>query len=105
MELFGIEDQGLENLVGFRRHRNATSTHKQSLWPYYTLKINPGTQKDTYKLLAFLDILHRIFRETLFPRIGNVDMVHSFLMDMLFFVSMRRKKHWRFLGYLSCHVV
>ena len=32
---------------------------------------------------TYLDILHRIFRETLFPRIGNLDMVHSYLVDML----------------------
>ena len=47
MELLGIKDHGLENPVGFRPHRNATSTHKQSLWPYCTLKINPETQKET----------------------------------------------------------
>ena len=43
------------------------------------------TQKETYELPAFLDILHRVFRETLFPRIGNLDMVHSYLVDMLLF--------------------
>ena len=47
MELLEVEDQGLVNPVGFRPHCNATSTHKQSLWPYCTLKINPVTQKET----------------------------------------------------------
>ena len=41
MELLAVEDQGLENLVGFCPHRNATSAHKQALWPYCTLKIHP----------------------------------------------------------------
>ena len=85
MELLGIEDQGLETPVGFRPHHNATSTHKQALWPYCTLKVNPETKKETYEMTAFLDILHHIFRETLFPRIRNLDMVDSFLVDMLLF--------------------
>ena len=71
--------------VGFRPHRNATSTHKQALWPYYTMKVHPVSEKKTYELSLYLDILHRIFRETLFPRIGNLDMVHSYLVDMLLF--------------------
>ena len=85
MELLGVEDHGLGTPVGFRLHRNATSTHKQDLWPYCTLKIQPVTKKETYELSAYLDILHRVFRETLFPRIGNLDMVHSYLVDMLLF--------------------
>ena len=93
MELFGIEDQGLENPVGFRPHCNTTSTHKQSLWPYCTLKINPVTQKETYELPTFLDILHRNFRETLFPRIGNLDMVHSYLVDMLLFCQHEKEEN------------
>ena len=43
------------------------------------------TKKETYELSTYLDILHRVFRETLFPRIGNLDMVHSYLVDMLLF--------------------
>ena len=31
MELLGVEDHGLETPVGFRPHRNATSTHKKTL--------------------------------------------------------------------------
>ena len=49
------------------------------------MKIHPVTEKETYELPAFLEILHRVFRETLFPRIGNLDMVHSYLVDMLLF--------------------
>ena len=49
------------------------------------MKIHPEMRKKTYELFPFLDILHRIFRSTLFPRIGNLDMVHSYLVDMLLF--------------------
>ena len=73
MELLGVEDHGLETPVGFCPHRNTTSTHKQALWPYCTVKVYPVTKKETYELPAYLDILHRIFRETLFPHIGNLD--------------------------------
>ncbi|KAM3214128.1 hypothetical protein ACQJBY_066516 [Aegilops geniculata] len=85
MELLDVVDNGLETPVGFRPHCNDTSTHKQALWPYCTVKIHPGTEKKTYELCPYLDILHRIFRETLFPRIGNLDQVHSYLVDMLLF--------------------
>ena len=85
MGLLEVEDQGLETPVGFRPHQNVTSTHKQALWPYCTRKVHPETRKETYELSTYLDILHRIFRETLFPRIGNLDMVHSYLVDMLLF--------------------
>ena len=42
-------------------------------------------KKKTYELFPFLDILHRIFRHTLFPRTGNLDQEHSCLVDMLLF--------------------
>ena len=42
---------------------------------------------------AFLDILHRVFRETLFPRIGNLDMVHSYLVDMLLFCQREKEQN------------
>ena len=80
MELLDVVDNGLETPVGFRPHRNVTSTHKQALWPYCTVKVHPVTEKKTYELYPYLDILHRIFRETLFPRIGNLDQVHSCLL-------------------------
>lgn len=36
-------------------------------------------------LEPFLDIMHRIFHHTLFPRVGNLDRVHSYLVDMLLY--------------------
>ena len=35
------------------------------------------------ELIPFLDIMHRIFCNTLFPCIGNLDQVHSYLLDLL----------------------
>ena len=43
------------------------------------------TGKVSYELWPFLDIMHRIFRNTLFPRVGNLDQVHSYLVDLLLF--------------------
>ena len=39
--------------------------------------------KSTWVLNSFLDIMHRIFRNTLFPRIGDKDKVHAYLVDMM----------------------
>ena len=50
------------------------------------------TEKKTYELPAFLDNLHRVFRETLLPSIGNLDMVHSFLVDMLLFCQHEKEE-------------
>mgnify|MGYP006267166559 FL=1 len=43
-------------------------------------KTEKGVKKE---FKPFFDIMHRIFRHTLFPRIGNLDMVHGHLVDML----------------------
>ena len=96
MELLGYDDKGPDNPVGFRPHKEAGATHKSALWPYNTLKISPTTQKKTYELSPFLDILHRIFRHTLFPRIGNLDQVHSYLVDLRIgaLLFRRRKLPW-----------
>ena len=83
MASLGYDDQGLENPVGLRPHKEVAASHKSMLWPYSTEKVSPTTGKKSYELCPFLDIMHRIFRNTLFPRIGNLDQVHSYLVDML----------------------
>ena len=70
--------------IGFRPCRKTTTTHKEALWPFSTRKVSE-TGHVSYELQPFLDIMHRIFRNTLFPRVGNQDMVHSFLVDQLLF--------------------
>ena len=39
--------------------------------------------KSTWVLNSFLDIMYRIFRNSLFPRIGDKDKVHAYLVDMM----------------------
>ena len=36
--------------------------------------------------------MHRIFRNTLFPRIGDKDKVHSYLVDMMLICEEARRK-------------
>lgn len=85
MELLGVEDHGLETPVSFHPHRNATSTHKQALWPYCTLKINPDTRRKPMSCLPFWTFFTvSSVRLSSLP-IGNLDMVHSYLVDMLLF--------------------
>ena len=49
---------------------------------YYVAKLLPSGKK-AWALNSFLDIMHRIFRNSLFPRIGDKDKVHAYLVDML----------------------
>ena len=84
MALLSYEDQSAQTRVGFRPHREATATHKEALCPFSTRKVSEIGHV-SYELWPFLDIMHRIFKNTLFHRVGNQDMVHSFLVDLLFF--------------------
>ena len=61
-----------------------TATPKDALWPFSTRKASE-TGHVSYELWPFIYIMHRIFRNTLFPRVGNQDMVHSYLVDLLLF--------------------
>lgn len=44
-------------------------------------------------LPPLLDIMHRIFHNTLFPRVGNKDEVHSYLVDILLMCEEGRTKN------------
>src|SRR3954462_4207074 len=48
--------------------------------PYVDAK---GKKRTQLVLTRFLDIMHRIFRTSLFPRVGNMDMVHGYLGNMV----------------------
>ena len=72
--------------VGVSPYASATAKTKSMLGPYQ--KSIPyidakGQQKYRVVLCPFLDIMHRIFRTSLFPRVGNLDMVHGHPVDML----------------------
>ena len=49
---------------------------------YYVEKLLPSGKK-AWVLNPFLNIMHRIFRNSLFSRIGDKDKVHAYLVDML----------------------
>lgn len=84
MKLLNVPDEVLHNPVGLRPHANPGATPKEKLMPFYLRK---------NVLPSFLDVMHRIFRNTLFPRVGNKDQVHSYLMDMLLMCEEGRTKN------------
>ncbi|KAI4985520.1 hypothetical protein ZWY2020_018150 [Hordeum vulgare] len=85
MQLLNIDFQGEENVLGMRPHAPAssTSTPKDRLQQLY---IKKGV------LPTHLDIMHRIFRNSLFPRIGSKDEVHGHLAEMLLLCEEARTK-------------
>ena len=82
MDLLRVPDEGIHAPVGVRPHANAESVNKDKLMPFYVEK-KLASGKSTWVLNSFLDIMHRIFRHSLFPRIGDKDKVHAYLVDMM----------------------
>ena len=82
MTLLGVLDEELATPQGVRPHANPESANKNKLMPYYVEK-RLSNGKSSWVLNSFLDIMHRIFRNTLFPRIGDKDKVHAYLVDMM----------------------
>ena len=57
-------------------------SNKNKIQPFYVeKKLSSG--KSSWVLNSFLDIMYRIFRNSLFPRIGDKDKVQAYLVDML----------------------
>ena len=77
-----VLDEGLNTPVGVRPHANSESANKNKLMPYLVEKALPNKKK-VWVLNPFLDIMHRLFRNTLFPRIGDMGQVHAYLVDMM----------------------
>ena len=82
MDLLQVPDEGLNTPVDVVPHANSESANKNKLQPYYVEKLLPSGKK-TWVLNSFLDIMYRIFRNSLFPRIGDKDKVHAYLVDMM----------------------
>ena len=82
MDLLRVPDDGLNTPVGVRPHANTESASKDKLQPFYVEK-KLANDKTTWVLNPFLDTMHRIFRHSLFPCIGDKDKVHAYLVDML----------------------
>ncbi|KAI5016644.1 hypothetical protein ZWY2020_006495 [Hordeum vulgare] len=85
MKLLKVDFQGDETPLGLRPHApsSSTATPKDRLQQLYVKK---GV------LPKHLDIMHQIFRNTLFPRIGNFDEVHGHLAEMLLLCEEARTK-------------
>ena len=72
MDLLHIHDEGLEKPIGFLPHENHQAAPKEKLLPYLVEKVSASGEV-SHVLNPFLDVMHRIFRNTLFPRMGNKD--------------------------------
>ena len=77
MDLLQVRDEGLNTPVGVRPHANPESANKNKLQPFVEKTL--PSKKKAWVLNSFLDIMHRIFRNSLFPRIGDKDKVHAIL--------------------------
>jgi hypothetical protein len=74
----------------FRVHLSIKSRNKEEMdplyfWNYYVHGQSAGLHPTN-------DILHRIFRETINPKVGNLDEVHGYLKDLLIMVHENRGK-------------
>src|SRR3954462_14205184 len=86
MEALNVSFSTSEELAGLRPHTEAIARHNCELAPYQlTVPYTDakGKKKTRLVLTPFMDIMHRIFRISLFPRVGNLDMVHDYLVNML----------------------
>ena len=82
MEMLHVHDEGLDVPIGACPHDNPESANKNKLQPFLVEKKLPNGMQ-SWVLNPFLDVMHRIFRNTLFPRIGDKDKVHAYLVDMM----------------------
>src|SRR3954462_2328748 len=85
MELLQVPYTTPDEPIGLRPHTSALAKKKHELAPYQTTSVYYSKGRERYKraLTPFLDIMHRIFRNSLFPQVGDVDKVHSYLVNMI----------------------
>jgi hypothetical protein len=77
----GYDDTGLNGIGGIRPHDRATSMPKEKLAPLYIRGRGViGESKDLQKVY---DIMHRVFRNVLLPKVGNQDEIYGYLVDLL----------------------
>ena len=77
MQFLHIDFQGADTPLGLRPHAAAPTDRAPAKDRLQSLYLRKGV------LPKHLDIMHRIFRNTLFPRSGNFDEVHGYLAKML----------------------
>ena len=76
----GYEDKGELIPSCWRNYGNSLSSHRDVLEP---ITMEEGTNGKTAHLCRPFEIPHRVFRETIAPRVGNWDKVHGYMIDML----------------------
>ena len=79
-EFLGYTDSGEFDPSGWRSHINQLSSSKECI---AHITMENGTPGKTTHLVQPFEILHRIYRETLMPRVGNWDEVHGYMFDLL----------------------
>ena len=72
MDLLQVPEARLDTPVGVRPHANPESANKSKLQPLFVEKTLPSKKK-VWVLNSFLDIMHRIFRNSFFSRIDDKD--------------------------------
>ena len=68
-------------------HHEGRASGRDVLLPITMEGGTPGQSED---LLPTYEIMFRIFRETLTPRVGNWDQVHGYLIDLLLQCHLRK---------------
>ena len=84
----GYEDTGIEGQGGIRPHDRAHPMDKVKLAPLYIP--GHGIVGKSNDLLPVYDIMHRVFRCVLLPKVGNQDDIYGYLVDLL--VAMKTKR-------------
>jgi len=76
----GYPDAGESEPSGWRCFTVGRSSGKEVVEP---ITIEGGSCGQTADLIPTFEILHRIYRETLAPRVGNWDQIHGYVFDLL----------------------
>jgi hypothetical protein len=93
-QALGYEDTGLEGQGGLRPHDRDHPMDKEKLAPLYIPGRGiVGKSKD---LLPVYDIMHRVFRYVLLPKVGNQDDIYGYLVDLLVAMKTQRGKGMTF---------
>jgi hypothetical protein len=74
-----VDDPTIASL--FRVHTKTRPMEKKYLAPL--LILGWGVPGDSKHLLPVYDIMHQIYREVLNPKVGNIDQIHGFMIDLL----------------------
>ena len=77
----GYDDTGLAGNGKIHPHDRAHSMHKEKLAPLYI--DGRGLIGESKDLEKVYDIMHRVFRNVLMPKVGNQDEIYGYLVDLL----------------------